>query len=969
MKHHRKILACAGGLAAMLALPAFGQALVKNPSFESNIPDTWPFYGIVDDWVNTGGQGGVNEAGGPFHNNGTPIPDGRRVGFHQGGGTIYQDITGLTAGKRYWLQFRYDARQGSDLDLGIKFSTITQGGGMDETLDTILKVKPASATGSPFYLRTVPFTPDLDSGTLTFDVAVRGDSTVLLDGVTIVQRDEGNFVVVNPSFESSGVVYKGASSAGTDWPGINGWAKVGVAGVDDGTGGQADNGLIPEQALVAFISDAGSLAQTLSPLVVGDDYQVSFAYNAQSGTTPHLQLLVNGTAVWEKDVVAVGGAKPYPRQTVTFKAAAASTEIAFKNTSTGATVLLDDVKVVGKAGSQLPPMEMAPPKMALRLGEEGSGTLTLPAERLAQGTAMVKVRSANTNVFVLPDADATGVLSLTFQGATTSQSFRYKAIGVGSAAAEITDPAGVPFPADITTVFVAATTFVLNPSFEMDKDSGVGTAPVAAWTTGGANIGMAANGNAFLAIDDLTIPDRRQVLRIQGGGGTVSQMIRGLTPGQLYGLQFFYNGRSTGYPYELELQVNFDGKQLGDYPGIIPAALNGLMDYYFEELRFTPTATSGLLEFKTIVTSGDAALFLDGVSIVPRLANEIPVKNSSFEASTMGANWPGYLQPERLAGWLPSGGYGVSGYSPKTFFVEPFLDNGINSDQDSAYFTQNAGSIKQTVTGLTAGQKYTLVFDYNFRDGRTKNTSDDAALGQIEVSLDGNVAFTTDDLPPVDTISPWPGFRHTKPFYQAFIPFTAAAETTELQFAHIGVTTDETMLLDSVRIIPGTRTAPTITKQLADQSVKSGATVTFSVTAPGTGRSYRWLVDGVTLTDGGGISGTSTATLTLANVQEANNGTYSVLVSDGVGVVGSTAVLTVEPAPVQDVKLAASRSGANVVIAWPMTATGYKLQRANAVPAASADWTDESAPAVQNGTNWEVTVDASVARRYYRLVK
>lgn len=956
-------------LSAATVPAGLGQGLVLNPSFEKNWTDPWPFYGPIEDWQITGGGSGVNENGGPFHNTGTPVPDGLRIGFKQGSGTVAQDIFGLTLGRQYWIQFRYDARDGSDLDLAVKFSTINYGGAMDETLDTILKVRPAKLTGSPYYSRTVPFTPDLDSGTLTFQVTGRGDSTALFDAVTIVQRDEGNFPVINPSFEASGTVYAGNPTAGTDWPAISGWAKTGIAGVDDGTGGKADNGAIPEQALVAFISDVGSLSQTLAPVVTGDDYQLSFAYNAQSGTTPHLQVLVDGVVVWEKDVTAVGGTAAYARQTVTFKAAASTAKIEFANTTAGATVLLDEVKVLGKTATTLLPMDMVPAKMALRVGEEGTATITVPSERLAQGPAIVKVQSGRPAVFVLPDADDSGTVTLTFEGTTTSQSFRIKGVRVGNGTVDITDPAGTPFPPDITAVFVADTTFVLNPSFEVDKDSGVGTAPVSGWTTGGANIGMAGAGNPFLSAEDLTIPDRRQVLRIQGGGGTVSQMIKGLKPGQLYGLQFFYNGRYWGYPYELGLQVSFAGVQLADIQNITPATYNGLTDYYFKELRFTPTSDSGLLEFKTVVTSGDATLFLDGVSIVPRMADEIAVKNSSFEASIMGANWPGYFQPERAAGWVPTGGYGVNGYSPETFFIEPFFDNGINSDQDSVYFNQNAGAIRQTVEGLTPGQEYTLVFDYNFRDGRGVGSTAAPNTGQVEVTVDGVVLFTSDDLPPVDTISPWPGFYHTKPFYQAFVPFTPWTETAEVILAHVGVTGDETLLLDNVHIVPGTRTPPVITQELADQTVQAGAKATFSLVVSGSPvLAYRWYRDGVRLADGNGVSGAATPTLTIASAKTTDGGTYSVIATDGLGVVGSVATLTVE-APPAEVPLSVRLSAGKVLIAWPTTATGFRLQYAPALPAAAGDWQDEPGAAVQNGPNWEMQISPTATQRFYRLVQ
>lgn len=956
-----------GCLATTLALPALGQALVKNPSFENSIATTWPFYGPIDDWQ---GGSGVNEGGGPFHNSGTPVPDGRRIGFKQGSGAIAQEISDLVPGKRYWIQFRYDTRRGSDLDLEVKFSTTAQGGSLDETLETLFKPNPAITTGLPYYSRTVPFTPDATGGTLSFNVVARGDSTALIDGVTIVQRNEGEFAVMNPSFEASGVVFDGAPSAGTDWAAINGWTKTGVAGVDDGTGGQANNGSIPEQALVAFIADEGSLAQTLAPLVANETYQLSFAYNAKSGSSPHLQVLVGNTVVWEKDVTAVGGVSAYARQTVSFKASANTEQITFKNTKAGATVLLDDVHVVGKTGTSLPPFEILPVKMAMRVGQESTGTFRIPNERLALGPTTIKLRSSNPNVFIFPGADSSGTLTLTFNG-TTTQPYTVRGVAVGNAAIEISDPAGLPFPPDLTSVFVAGTTFVLNPSFELDKDGGVGPVAISGWTTSGANIGIAQAGNPFLSAEDLSIPDRFKVLRIQGGGGSISQTIRGLTPGQLYGLQFFYNGRNSGFPYELSLQVNFAGKELANIQKLKPANQDGLTEYHFREVRFTPTEATGLLEFKTSVAAGDATLFLDAISIVPRIANEIAVKNSSFEGTATGANWPGYLQPQLVAGWLAAGGgYGVNAYSPKTFFVEPFLDNGINSDQDNAFFGQGAVNIKQTVSGLTAGQAYTLVFDYNFRDGRGQNSNANPNTGQIDVSIDGNSVFTSEDVLPVDSITPYPGFHHTKPFYQAFVPFTAGADAVEILIAHIGLNGDETFLVDNVRILPGSRTAPAISKELVDQTVKEGATATFTVAAPGANLSYRWYQDGVPLTDGGSISGSSSPTLTISKALLGSAGTYSALVSNGVGIVGSTAVLTVEPAPIQDVALSISLSPANkLALRWPAAATGYRLQRAASLPTAANSWSDEPTSPIQNGTNWEVLLDLSSSQQYYRLVQ
>ncbi|MCC6233214.1 MAG: DUF642 domain-containing protein, partial [Verrucomicrobiales bacterium] len=457
MNHHANWSRMGALLLALATVPpVLGQALVKNPSFESNLNDEteplsagaplgWPYYSAIDEW--TGGGTGVNDlvydAGGPFHNSGTPVPDGRRVGFKQGGGTLTQDITGLTPGKRYWIQFHYDARNGSDLDLGVRFSTVTQGGSLDALLDLIEKPRPARATGAPYYTRTVPFTPDIADGTLTFEVTSRGDSTVLLDAVTLVQRDEGNFPVLNPSFEASGVVFDGTSTAGQDARALGGWAKTGVAGVDDTSGGKADNGQVPDQALVAFIEGEGSLTQNLAPLVPNDTYTVQFAYNAKTGTTPHLQLKVGGTVIWEQDVVPVGGTAAFRTASATFKPATDSTDLSFVNTAAAGTVLLDEVKVLGKLGSRLPPLELAPAKILLRGGGEAEVALSVPAERLSLGPTTVKLRSANTSIFTLPEAAADGVLSLSFTTGNLRKTFRVLGHAVGSAAVEITDSAGL----------------------------------------------------------------------------------------------------------------------------------------------------------------------------------------------------------------------------------------------------------------------------------------------------------------------------------------------------------------------------------------------------------------------------------------------------------------------------------------------------------------------------------------------
>ena len=82
---------------------------------------------------------------------------------------------------------------------------------------------------------------------------------------------------------------------------------------------------------------------------------------------------------------------------------------------------------------------------------------------------------------------------------------------------------------------------------------------------------------------------------------------------------------------------------------------------------------------------------------------------------------------------------------------------------------------------------------------------------------------------------------------------------------------------------------PAITAQPTNQAAYWGATATFTVGASGDlPLFYQWQANGINLTDGGNISGSATSTLTLQNISLADIGTYSVIVSNAVGVASSS---------------------------------------------------------------------------------
>jgi hypothetical protein len=77
---------------------------------------------------------------------------------------------------------------------------------------------------------------------------------------------------------------------------------------------------------------------------------------------------------------------------------------------------------------------------------------------------------------------------------------------------------------------------------------------------------------------------------------------------------------------------------------------------------------------------------------------------------------------------------------------------------------------------------------------------------------------------------------------------------------------------------------PQITLEPAAQTVPVGAKVVFNVAAAGSGPlNYQWQKNGANLSDGGGISGSSTAGLTLSSVALTDSGAYSAVVTSPAG--------------------------------------------------------------------------------------
>jgi hypothetical protein len=125
-------------------------------------------------------------------------------------------------------------------------------------------------------------------------------------------------------------------------------------------------------------------------------------------------------------------------------------------------------------------------------------------------------------------------------------------------------------------------------------------------------------------------------------------------------------------------------------------------------------------------------------------------------------------------------------------------------------------------------------------------------------------------------------------------PTTPGTYTSDWRMLREGVNWFGQTLTVNVTV-SGSPGAPTITSQPQSQTVNPGGTVNFTVVATGNPPiGYQWRKNAVNLSNGGNISGVTTTTLTITNVQQTDAGTYSVAVSNTNGSVNSAeAVLTV----------------------------------------------------------------------------
>jgi hypothetical protein len=217
-----------------------------------------------------------------------------------------------------------------------------------------------------------------------------------------------------------------------------------------------------------------------------------------------------------------------------------------------------------------------------------------------------------------------------------------------------------------------------------------------------------------------------------------------------------------------------------------------------------------------------------------------------------------------------------------------------------------------TTTGAFSGNTGNAVFnsilnEFNYDNGPKTITLNGLVAGQqYAVQL-----FALDDRAGLNTRSanfqdPADAYDYSATFYMpdnayTIGTFTAGSSSVSIQENLFGSGGNINALV--IRRLTGLPLAPQITTQPKSTAVFAGATAQLTVGATGTSLNYQWQKAATgsglfaNLSNGGTVSGATTAQLTIANASSVNAADYRVIVSNGSGSVTSSpaATLTVRP--------------------------------------------------------------------------
>ena len=366
-------------LPLIIAATAFGadSIVVTNPSFQADNFPIFPGYrgggnpAAITGWIGSGGingndRGGINGsdlgAGVPFADNGA-MPDGTRVAFIQGAGSLSQTLSGFTIGGRYWAQVWMNARNCCGDQPQI---TVSLGG---QTLLPLTQLSPVGGTW-PYYLANFAWTANATSALLsiTSQAAAGGDASAVFDAVAVIKRGTSEVVIANPSFEASGQNITAPGYLAN----VAGWTVIGnggQTGINSAGGTFFDNGIAPDGSNVLFLQNTNAaqpigLQQSVAGLVSGQTYRLTLRYNSRNaGSDARLRVSIDGQTALDSIVTPVGAGQPFSTLTFDFTASGETALLKIESLGNGAdsTALVDNVSLATLGAVVTPPLALPSP--------------------------------------------------------------------------------------------------------------------------------------------------------------------------------------------------------------------------------------------------------------------------------------------------------------------------------------------------------------------------------------------------------------------------------------------------------------------------------------------------------------------------------------------------------------------------------------------------------------------------------
>lgn len=697
--------------------------------------------------------------------------------------------------------------------------------------------------------------------------------------------------IPNPSFEQNS--YTVAPGYVMDNGPITGWTTSTEYSVGlNPAGGDttyANNGAVPDGTHVAFLWGGGaSLSTTISGLTAGQTYKLEFAANASTNDTgtvksPVLRVTLDTADLVSLNIYPVGGTSPYIPLAFEFTATAATETLTLSNDAfDDSTLLLDNFKVTPSSGD----WSVAAWTNDADSGLDGQYVYT-HAYNFGTGdgvvingisfTGVAGTSPSVTNKFTttyLGNAFANDANNVTGSSSTLARDFvyggtvpagNYQSIsltGLTPGLDYVITVYSVGFDAPSpslrwATASVGDDRITLNQD-QFDNNNGIRfSCRYTADTNGTATLRIAPVNPENVSLHLYGFSNREAVSR--NVAPAITQQPASTTVSQ--GLPVLFSVAASGFPTPT-YQWRFNGTEI---PNATDATYN---------IAQATTQTAG--GYDVIVANSLGSV----TSVVARLTVGIALENPSFEADAF-LSWPGYSGDNpggagtdpgpnwAITSWTQSDLAG-SGINPIANGASPFADNGVIPNGIQVAFLQSAGTLGQTVTGLTVGSQYYLHYYENARSGGSPS---------LEARIDNEVMVAAHALAPG-------GYREA---YSDV--FTATATQADLVFEKSNPQGgDTTALIDNVAIVPvPAGTAPFLTRNPQSLLANTGATVTFDAQAIGSlPLNYQWTKNGST------ISGANAASLTLVNIQQSDEGDYALTVTNTTGsITTASAHLTV----------------------------------------------------------------------------